>query len=441
MINKYLRITSAIFCFLIASILFPEGVMGLLISLALSSAIISFIRIKVRVLDEQNFLTNIFVAALLVRVLLAVLIYGLELQQYFGPDALYYNDVGKQIADFWWGQSNIFPDVMSNASGWGMFYIVGGIYFVSEQNPLAVQLIESVLGAATVILAYLCSQQLFQNNRVARYTAIAIAFFPSMVIWTSQMLKDGFIIFFLVLALVSTLYLQKHFSYVWILSLLVSLLAISSLRFYVFFMLIAAIGGGFILNVKTSAKNLLTRFAVCALIGVAFTFLGVWKLSEEQAQTFVNLDRLQAARSWSGSQEASRSGLGDNVDVSTTSGLISALPMGMLNLYLAPFPWQVGSMTQVMTMPEMVIWWCGLPFLFIGIVYSVRHRLSESISVLFFILILSFSYAVYQGNLGTLYRQRAQLQVFLLIFIAVGFTIMKERRENKILKRRLMRQR
>ena len=270
--------------------------------------------------------------------------------------------------------------------------------------------------------------------RVARYTAIFIAFFPSMVIWTSQGLKDGFIIFFLVLALLSALYLQKGFNYFWVLSLLISLLAISSLRFYIFFMLTAAIAGGFVLSVRSSSKSLLTRFAICAVIGLAFSSLGVLDISEQQAGKYVSFASIQNSRDWA--SKAAESGLKDDTDVSTASGALSALPLGLLTLYLAPFPWQIGNITQGLTMPEMIIWWCGLPFLFSGIVYSIRHRLRESISVLFFVLILSLSYAVYQGNVGTLYRQRAQIQVFLLYFIAVGVTLALEKRENAKIKRR-----
>ena len=431
--NKQLSLISLIVALLVGVIFFPENVIGLLITTALSVGVVYTISQNVRDLKTQSFLIRLFIAAILVRVGLAIIIFGLDLQDKFGPDALYYDFIGKIASDYWWGLTPS-ADLNVSANGWGMPYIVGIIYFLTGQNPLTVQLIVCVLGAITVILAYYCSQEIFQNTRVARYTAIFIAFFPSMVIWTSQGLKDGFIIFFLVLALLSALYLQKGFNYFWVLSLLISLLAISSLRFYIFFMLTAAIAGGFVLSVRSSSKSLLTRFAICAVIGLAFSSLGVLDVSEQQADKYVSFARLQSSRDWA--SKAADSGIKDTTDVSTASGALSALPLGLLTLYLAPFPWQIGNITQGLTMPEMIIWWCGLPFLFSGIVYSIRHRLRESISVLFFVLILSLSYAVYQGNVGTLYRQRAQIQVFLLFFIAAGFTLTLEKMESGKVKRR-----
>ena len=44
---------------------------------------------------------------------------------------------------------------------------------------------------------------------------------------------------------------------------------------------------------------------------------------------------------------------------------------------------------------------------------------------------LTLSYSIFQGNVGTAYRQRAQIQVFLFIFVAVGVTLILERRENR----------
>jgi len=51
--------------------------------------------------------------------------------------------------------------------------------------------------------------------------------------------------------------------------------------------------------------------------------------------------------------------------------------------------------------------------------------------ILIFTVMLTLSYSVFQGNVGTAYRQRAQLLVFYFIFVAVGFVLMKEKREER----------
>jgi hypothetical protein len=53
-----------------------------------------------------------------------------------------------------------------------------------------------------------------------------------------------------------------------------------------------------------------------------------------------------------------------------------------------------------------------------------------------FSLMLTLAYSVFQGNVGTAYRQRTQIQVFLFIFIAVGWQLFRERQEDKKILRR-----
>src|SRR5437667_3625133 len=76
----------------------------------------------------------------------------------------------------------------------------------------------------------------------------------------------------------------------------------------------------------------------------------------------------------------------------------------------------------------MILWWCSFPLMVLGVWFSVRHRLRQMFPILVFSVMLSLAYSVFQGNVGTAYRQRAQLLVFYFIFVAVGYVLMFERR-------------
>ena len=142
-----------------------------------------------------------------------------------------------------------------------------------------------------------------------------------------------------------------------------------------------------------------------------------------------NLEQLQINRLDTASR--SNSGFGKDVDVSTTQGALSVIPVGMLYLLFAPFPWDVGSLRQNLTLPEMVIWWASFPMLVLGVWFSIKYRLRQIFPILIFTSMLSLAYSMFQGNLGNAYRQRAQLLVFYFIFVAVGFVLVKEKREEK----------
>ncbi|MEK7857015.1 MAG: glycosyltransferase family 39 protein, partial [Acidobacteriota bacterium] len=72
--------------------------------------------------------------------------------------------------------------------GWGMNYLVAGIYYLIGKNIFAAQSFCAVFGAATAPMIYFCAAQMFNNKRVAKISAISIAFFPSFVIWSSQLM-------------------------------------------------------------------------------------------------------------------------------------------------------------------------------------------------------------------------------------------------------------
>ncbi|HST51424.1 MAG TPA: hypothetical protein VLJ61_05375, partial [Pyrinomonadaceae bacterium] len=51
--------------------------------------------------------------------------------------------------------------------------------------------------------------------------------------------------------------------------------------------------------------------------------------------------------------------------------------------------------------------------------------------ILIFTTMLTLAYSIFQGNVGTAYRQRSQILVFYFIFVAVGAILLKERREDR----------
>jgi 4-amino-4-deoxy-L-arabinose transferase-like glycosyltransferase len=368
-------------------------------------------------------------------VLLATATHVFKLQDFFGPDALTYDATGNYLMQSWLGYPISSGDATNfqfytdiNAVGWGMPYLVGIIYTIVGRNPLAVQMFISVLGAATALLTYSCAFQIYKNERVARVSALFIAFFPSFILWSSQLLKDGIIVFLLALAMCAVLYLQEKFSYGYLAILVGAMFGIFAFRFYIFFAFVAAIAGSFIIGNQTSIPSIIRRVGAIVIISLALTYLGVLRNAGEKAEEFSNLERLNRSRQ---GQASAGSGYGEDIDVSTPAGALAALPIGFTYFMFAPFPWQITNVRQAITLPEMLVWWASVPFLLSGLWYTLRHRLRQAFSILLFSLILTVTYSIFQANVGTAYRQRAQMLVFYFIFVAVGAVLFLEKRENR----------
>ncbi|HVF56466.1 MAG TPA: glycosyltransferase family 39 protein, partial [Pyrinomonadaceae bacterium] len=202
---------------------------------------------------EKTLLIQLFVGGLLARVLVGTAIYHLHLQEFFGGDALTYDALGYLVLKAWTAKisyGNEVTELLGNGTGWGMVYLVVGIYSVLGRNMLAVQFFNAVLGAATAPIIYLCARHIFQNSRVARIAAFFVAFYPSLVLWSSQGLKDGPIVFLLALVMLATLKLGERFDARFFISLVGSMMVLFSLRFYIFFMVAAAVGGAFVVGMR-----------------------------------------------------------------------------------------------------------------------------------------------------------------------------------------------
>lgn len=383
---------------------------------------------------SAEFLLKIFVAGLLVRLVLGTVIFLFRGQEFFGGDALTYDYLGAAQLKLWGGDRYYWqvvkPFFVKGIGGWGMIYLVASIYAVVGRNVLAVQFVNAVLGAATAPIIYLCALEVFNNTKVARISAIAVAFFPSLVLWSSQGLKDGPIVFFLALSILATLKLNRKFDVKYLLILVPSLFALLSLRFYVFYMITAAVAGAFVIGAgKLSATNFIRQFAVIIFIGLALTYLGVMRYANVQIDQYANLERIQVSRQ--DSAVSAQSGFSAQSDVSTREGAFSTIPIGLLYLLFAPFPWQLASLRQSITLPEMIIWWASFPLLILGLWFSIKYRLRQISPILIFTVMLSIAYSIFQGNVGNAYRQRSQLLVFYFIFIAVGYVLLSEKRQER----------
>lgn len=409
-----------------------SGGPAILILLTLAALAIGMI---FRLGEERRFLLQLFIGALMVRVFIGTLIYVFQWQGFFGGDALTYDFFGFALLKTWEGdkfyQILVTQFTSTAGSGWGMLYLVAAVYKITGQNPLAVQFVSAILGAATAVISYMTVQEIFSNQRVTRAAALSTAFFPSLVLWSSQGLKDGPIIFLLAVTMLATLKLGARFSLKYLVILVLTLFSLLTLRFYVFYMAAVAVAVAFVIGTKAlTAQSLLRQLVVMAVLILALFYFGVTRYAGTQFETYGSLEMLQRTRA--DAAISAESGFGKDVDVSTTSGAIGTIPLGLTYLLLAPFPWQMASVRSLITLPEMIIWWCSLPLLVTGFWFAVRYRLRQISPILIFTFMLTLSYSVFQGNIGNAYRQRAQLLIFYFIFVAVGFVLMKEKREEKV---------
>lgn len=414
----------------VTAIIYPDIAVALTVTAVLSTLSLFIFR---HYCDDQLTITKVFLIALFCRLIFGSLVQVFDLREFFGGDSITYDFLGNRLMEYWSGHS--FPNdfqtrkaLSVSGAGWGMHHFVAAIYFVLGRNVLAAQSVCAVIGASTAPMVYLCAQKVFENRRVAVLSAYAIALFPSFIIWSSQLMKDGLIIFLLVLCMTMILELQEKFSYLAAIILVLSLFGVMSLRFYIFYMVLVAVAGSFLIGTSSSFKSILRRSLSLLVIGLGLTYFGVIRTASTDLGRYGNLEAVQRSRL--DLATSASSGFGADLDVSTADGAIVTVPIGLTYLMLAPFPWQMANIRQSLTLPEVLVWWSLIPLVISGFWYSIRYRWRKSLPILIFTITLAVAYSIFQGNVGTAYRQRTQIQVFLMIFAAVGWTIYQEKRSD-----------
>jgi hypothetical protein len=92
-----------------------------------------------------------------------------------------------------------------------------------------------------------------------------------------------------------------------------------------------------------------------------------------------------------------------------------------------------GSTRMLLTTPELIVWWWLVLFgLIPGLWHVCKTRLADVQPMLYFILGLGLLYSMMFGNVGLIFRQRAQLLPWLLIIAVVG---LERRALKKLLNR------
>lgn len=414
----------------IAIVTYPDQAAAVL-TLAISAGIV--VVVIQNKTEDVVFLQRIFLIALLLRLLVGLIVSVTGSQEFFAGDANTYDNFGYRLYQVWFEgfPENDFTSqraLSTTAPGWGMNYLVASIYTLTGRNPLAAQFVCVVIGAASAPMIYQCANRMFKNRAVNQACAVLVAVFPAFIIWSSQLLKDGLIIFLLLVVMTMVLKLHEKFDYISLIILILSMFGIVALRFYIFYMVAIAVVGGFVVGSAKSNQSVLKRLAAIVVIGIALTYLGVYQTASENIDTYGSLKQINNGRKDMATR--SDSGFGEDVDVSTTEGAISTLPIGFTYLMFAPFPWQVNNVRQAIVLPEVFVWWAMVPLMIAGLAYTIRYHLRTALPVLIFTLMLTLGYSIFQGNVGTAYRQRTQIQVFLFIFIAVGWVLRKEKKEN-----------
>ncbi|PYV04733.1 MAG: hypothetical protein DMG10_07190 [Acidobacteria bacterium] len=346
--------------------------------------------------SEGLFLKHLYLGAVLVRVLVGAAVFFTGYLEFFAGDAVTYDYFGWELAKIWSGEAQYTHWVLSRVQTMGhngMFYWVAAGYMVLGRSPFLLTLVQIVVVSLIPVLVYKTARLLFDSIPVARYAALMTAFFPSMIIWSSMLLKDSIVIFLFCVTVYFSLKLQMENKIRHAVPALTAMVLIFPIRGYVFYFSLLAVVASYLMSRYggVTVAALSARLGGLCLIGIL-------------------LDMARRADS----------GFDTGANVSTLSGAVSFLPRGVMYLLFAPFPWEGGGLRKMLAVPEMLVWYALFPFCVMGMLYTARMLFRRALIIFLFTVQLTLFYAIFQGNVGTAHRQRTQVFVFYFIFTSAG---------------------
>jgi hypothetical protein len=306
----------------------------------------------------------------------------------------------------------------------GYPYMLGALFFITDAPArLPAAAFNCFLGALTVVLVYRAAHILFGPQAALRAGWLA-CLFPSLIVWSAATLKEPVVIFLETAALYGCIRLKvSGFSLRHTILCACAIVLLIPFRIYAAYIAGAAVVLSLTVpQIQRHRIRFGSALAVLALLIPIFVTTGLLARHEVEFER-TNLGRFQTFRRGLSRGEGTGSSVESTYDLKTTGGLILGSLDGAAHLLLAPFPWQLGrgSLRMLLTIPELAVWyflffWGVLP----GLWYAVRNRFNDIQPLLVFICGLGLLYSLLFGNIGLVYRQRAQLLPWLFIFAAVG---------------------
>lgn len=350
-----------------------------------------------------------------------VVTYTPPLLKYLGGDANIYHTYAKWMVDF--GIESLGPRGLERGKE-GFYYALFGLYKVFGPHPVAGLALNATLAAALVPIVSDLTRRLFGRD-AARCVAPLVLLFPSVFLFTSQLLKEAAVLFLVAVAASAGVRLVHGITLAPSLVLAASVSLLMTLRAPI--ALVA--GGGFVIGIaigkREMVSGLTTGLTTLALAGILITSVGIGYSGLQSAVE--RADLAESNRQRLGLAYQSGSGFGADVDTGTARKAISYLPVALANFGFGPYPWRVSGLRQLPALVDVVALWLLWPSLWRGLRRGLRQQGRKLAVLLLPAATMACVLSLSVGNFGILVRERMQVLLLLVPFIALGLSLRHRR--------------
>ncbi len=318
------------------------------------------------------------------------------------------------------------------------------LYSLFGQNMIIPSLFNITLSSWTVILLYILARNIF-SQQAGRLTAILATIHPGMIYWSTQNLKEAFVILLLIAAFAVFIPKEKSYQFsglAW--ALILSILLFWTRARMVVLLIFALFCGSLILPSRKKTSSIffstlfLLWFAVFSLTSVQDKLEKINLPQDSITQPLFVLDFIANRSS---TIKGHISFFDDNLpplDISSASKIIAALPTGLTRFFLFPYPWHARNLNELAFGTYITWWYILIPFIIYGVWLSLKEMNKKAWIPLIFVAQLAMLLGLVLNATGPLVRWREASFALLLIFAGAGiWKLIEHHRKAALLYRAL----
>lgn len=354
-----------------------------------------------------------FVIAFLVRLAAAIAIHLYSLAN--GFEGFYPLASGHDDIRYWKNANDIINGIPHDYFLNIYPYLLAGLFYITGPDILAGKILNVLLGSLSVYLGVALARDLSYkpghedlSGKAVMWAGIMLTFYPAGIFYSTQLVKDPFI----VLMGVSALYLMNRLTCndsvlkkaICGVLILAAVWCLVELRLYTAVLLLFSTAAYILIN-----KRKVFLLILLAAAGVPY-FLGYGFFGCDYLAPYFNgvITRLIRLRITTYSGGGSSAGI--NIDLSSWAGFLKTYLYSYATLMFGPFPWQVRSPVHLAALPEAVGMWLLSPLWLLGIFRIFdglrRGRVEKETLLMIFSLALVAVIAMYSNNVGANTRLR-----------------------------------
>jgi len=216
---------------------------------------------------DVQFLGFLILAGAMLRVVAALAMRQAGINEAIAPDEYTFHDNGRYFMGWLQGEfANPFSYRWRGTTDVGYFAVVGTLYAIFGAFPVVPILFNCVVGALCAIPAYRLGARI--GGRVAgRFSAGIVTFFPSLILWSTLLIRDAPALFLILWSVVCTQELMRRFSLAWLAKLLLFLALLATFRAYLFVLVASGATVSFlIVGIRRPGRAVLTAAGAAASI-------------------------------------------------------------------------------------------------------------------------------------------------------------------------------